>query len=403
MSADEALAYVQGGWMRPVWDDLLGTLDEATEGRDLVAATELNSELSLAADAIAERSWQGDHPRVRIHHGLVAWAGELARTITPFLVSPDNSRPLHIDSELHVLPATADLDLAAVARRLAYSLSWFTSRARHPYALDGTALSETQQTYATALATAAMYFAVAHEMAHVRLGELSPEPNPQRSRARELAADQWALQRLIALDARKRWSLDATLPGVAVFFWNRVFYDAFAGIEPTPDATHPSALERTLALYASARRLRDEEAVALFAGVAKVFGELLPHVRALAPDQLAPAGELWRLLEEAVPELPFAVPRDIELTWRYTYSFSVEAFLVYLAYSEEGPLTREEIAPVERWLEHAPGLVIDALGGAFDGTLEETLEPGARTLRSVVLEMLQLLRNPYVREAVLSR
>ena len=401
IKAEEALAYLEGGWMSPIWNLILGTLEKGSEGRDLIAATELRGELSLAADAMTDRSWRDGRPIVRAHFGLPAWAGELAQTITPFLVSPDNSRPLTLDAEGRLLPATPELDLAVVAKRLTYSLSWFASRAKHPYAVDETPLSPPQQEFATEAATAAMQFGLAHEMAHVRLRELWPEPNAEQSRAREFAADRWALERLIALDEQDSgWRLEATLPGVAIFLWASVFYEAFAGIEPTAEATHPPAIERIRALDTRLRALDAPLALQLYAGIAKVYGELMPHVQALAPDQFAPPGELRRLLGHAVPdEIPAEFAKD-KLTWRFTYCFAVEGLLRYLAYSSS-PVTKEQISPIESWLKEAPGLVIDALGAAYDGDLEETPESGFRSLDSVAREVTRLLESPYVREAII--
>lgn len=183
----DPVAYVtQGRWIREIWDLLSRALDPATPGVDLIAATELRAEPSFAPHAMTDRGYKDGHPIVRVHYGLPAWAFEVVRVITPFLVAADDlDRPVSSDAEGNIEWATPNIDLKEVAGRLAYSLSWLTSRANHPYKLSGPPLSSLQERYAQHIGYAAVLFAVAHEMGHICAGEIRREPNPQKSRDRD--------------------------------------------------------------------------------------------------------------------------------------------------------------------------------------------------------------------------
>ena len=93
-------------------------LDADTPSLDLIASADLRADLSLAADAMTDRHYHDGHPIVRIHFGLPAWASELAHTITPFLVSSDNSRPVAVDVDGLIECATPNMDMNEVARLL---------------------------------------------------------------------------------------------------------------------------------------------------------------------------------------------------------------------------------------------------------------------------------------------
>jgi len=297
--------------------------------------------------------------------------------------------------------ATPDIDLTAVARRVAYSLSWLTSRVNHPYELPREPLSPLQEIYALRIAMAAVLFAVAHEMAHVSAGEIRREPNIKKSRDREYAADMWALERVLALGERDpAWPLGRTLPALGIYFFTQAMRGAFAEIEPSPQSTHPQPIDRALALNKRIVTIPDRETVGLFAGVAQVFGALFPHVQARSTYQLAPPGEVRRVLGEVIDEIPDIVGDDILLTWQSTYSLATEGYLVQLADTRTGPLTQKDVAPLEVWLGRVPGPVLDTLGAAYDGTLFARDDPRRPLVRGLATEMVPLFGDPYVREAI---
>jgi hypothetical protein len=401
-AASEAL---RREWVRQLWGQLRDTVmaSERDKGaRQRVAASKLRYSLAETF-AAATIEIKGQHT-VIVNLGIVASIVEFTKIYVAALDDPTYSG---------LLPQASAGEIAGL--RFANVLGWLSSVARHPIATPEVDLPPEGDQAVVGFAGAAVLFVLAHELAHIVVGDVGGSGHE-----RELKADNKALDILRSAAKRGVVNLrpseglpplpfglmtDLTVPSAALFL-------SFEGlrqrairsslhlrnaapvpsdlIEATQARSHPSPYSRLTELRkAASRDDPDGSEVASIDTITQGFDAILPAIVRNMPEWVVDEAEAKQWMIE-LGEDPDQVTKGFKATYDAIYFSRVVSILREA--SRRGSVERADLNELSDLARRMPRTVINALALGRVGRLLPLADkdaPGVHAMSQVVAERIQ--------------
>lgn len=394
--------------IREMWQSLLSCVppeDQAAAERANRASFRYEPNLALAALTL----WN-DAYTVRLDLGMIETLAESSRSIVGEVASTK-------------LLDGAESAFDGVGIRISHSLGWLTSLARFPMPTRH-ALSDEGEKVAQLLATGALLFVLAHELAHVLADDSAPTAKGVSSWAKELRADRNALELLArfvrsdrsaevpALPAGVVVTLEIVAGGAATFL-------AFEGlrqlvkatqqnaallpwpedvVELTHTETHPSPFTRLTELGIFADTLdQSGEAGSAIRGAEQGFRALWPEVQHNLPEWVMTLSDAQTIIETHGYD-PDRV--DIFVGQRIGDVAREDILQLLRDLPADRDISPDVVEYIERAAGSVPRSVVDTLARARVGQGLDSEDPDAERIRSAALRLTSELTPLLMRYAV---